>query len=93
MFAVFAWPFWLLFSERLKRRRGTLALGAAAILLGLWGERFLLVVPALALEAGPASVLVGAGVALGVAGVFVLSVGSALAAVMPGAGPVTDVPR
>ena len=37
--------------------------------------------------------LVGAGVALGVAGVFVLSVGSALAAVMPGAGPATDVPR
>ena len=76
--AVFAWPFWLLFSERLKRRRTTLALGAGTILLGLWAERFLLVVPSVAGPAEALSVLVGAGTALGVAGLFVLSVGSAL---------------
>jgi hypothetical protein len=70
--AVFAWPFWLLFSERLKRRRGTLAAGAGAILVGLWLERFLLVVPSLATTGGAASVLVGAGVSLGVAGLFLL---------------------
>ena len=40
--AVFLWPFWLLFSERLKRRRATLAFGlsllCAAYAIGL-GER------------------------------------------------------
>lgn len=77
--AVFAWPFWLLFSERFKRRRGTLAVGAAAILLGLWTERFLLVLPSLHLPGEAASLLVGAGVTLGVAGLFLLSVGSRLA--------------
>ncbi len=78
--AVFAWPFWLLFSERFKRRRATLAVGAAAILLGLLAERFLLVLPSLPIAGGAASWLVGAGVALGVAGLFLLSVGSRLAA-------------
>ncbi len=81
LIAVFAWPFWLLFSERLKRRRSTLAAGAAAILLGLWGERFLLVVPSLHLDGGAGSLLLGAGVALGVAGVFLLSVGARIGAV------------
>jgi hypothetical protein len=76
--AVFAWPFWLLFSERLKRRRETLAVGAATILLGLWGERFLLVLPSLRLPGGAASLLLGAGVALGVAGAFLLSLGARL---------------
>ena len=73
--AVFAWPFWLLFSERLKRRRATLAAGAGAILVGLWLERFLLVVPSLAAQGGAASVAVGTCVSLGVAGVFLLSAG------------------
>jgi len=81
LFSVFAWPFWLLFSEKLKRRRGTLAAGAAAILLGLWGERFLLVLPSLHLPGGAASVLVGMGVALGVAGAFLLSLGARMGAV------------
>jgi hypothetical protein len=72
--AVFAWPFWLLFSERLKRRRGTLAAGAGAILAGLWAERFLLVVPSLEAPASGAAVLVGAGVAIGVAGLFLLAI-------------------
>jgi hypothetical protein len=70
--AVFAWPFWLLFSERMKRRRATLATGAAAILLGLWAERFLLVIPSIPGRGGTAALLVGAGVTLGVAGLFVL---------------------
>jgi len=77
--AVFAWPFWLLFSERFKRRRATLAVGAAAILLGLLAERFLLVLPSLEVVAAPGSWIVCAGVALGVAGLFLISVGSRLA--------------
>jgi hypothetical protein len=77
--AVFAWPFWLLFSERLKRRRATLAAGASAILLGLWAERFLLVVPSLQLRADAGALAAGAGVTLGVAGVFLLSVGGRMA--------------
>jgi hypothetical protein len=76
--AVFAWPFWLLFSETLKRRRATLAVGAGTILLGLWGERFLLVVPSLHLHGGALALVLGAGVALGVAGTFALSVGARL---------------
>ncbi len=78
LIAVFAWPFWLLFSEKLKRHRVTLALGAGAILLGLWAERFMLVLPSLELPGGMGAVLVGAGVALGVAGIFLLSVGKRL---------------
>ena len=69
---VFAWPFWLLFSERMKRRRGTLAAGAGAILLGLWAERFLLVVPSIPGPGGAAAILAGGGVTLGVAGLFLL---------------------
>jgi hypothetical protein len=69
---VFAWPFWLLFSERTKRRRGTLAAGAGAILLGLWAERFLLVFPSIPDLGGAAALLVGAGVTLGVGGLFLL---------------------
>ncbi len=70
--AVFAWPFWLLFSERAKRHRVTLSAGAVAILLGLWAERFLLVVPSMPGGGGIASALVGAGVTAGVAGLFLL---------------------
>ena len=79
--AVFAWPFWLLFPEALKRRRATLAMGSGVILLGMLGERFLLVLPALDLPAGWASQAVGAGVTLGVLGVFLLGVGSRLGGV------------
>jgi hypothetical protein len=77
--AVFFWPFWLLFSEALKRRRATLAFGAATVLLGLWAERFLLVLPSLHLAGGAAALLVGAGVSAGTAGLFLLSVGPRLA--------------
>ncbi len=84
--AVFAWPFWLLFNERLKRRRATLAIGAATILLGLLAERFLMVLPSLQVAAGLASSLVVGGVALGVAGLFLLSVGTRLAAIEASGG-------
>ena len=83
--AVAAWPFWLLFSERFKRRRSTLAIGAATILIGLLGERFLLVLPSLEIPGGVASWLVGAGVVIGMAGLFLLSVGSRLASLEAGA--------
>ncbi|HET9596167.1 MAG TPA: hypothetical protein VFP65_11330 [Anaeromyxobacteraceae bacterium] len=71
-------PFWLLFGEPLKRRRATLATGAAAVLVGLLGERFLLVVPAADAPGGGAGVALGALVACGVAGAFLLWVGGAL---------------
>jgi Ni/Fe-hydrogenase subunit HybB-like protein len=77
--AVFFWPFWLLFSEKLKRRRGTLAFGAATVLSGIWAERFLLVLPPLHLNGGTPGLLVSAGVTAGVAGLFLLSVGPRLA--------------
>ncbi len=78
--AVFLWPFWLLFSEKMKRRRGTLGVGAAAVLLGLGAERFLLVLPSLQLPGGTLSFLVGGGVTLGVAGLFLLTVGARMGA-------------
>lgn len=84
--AVFAWPFWLLFNERLKRRRATLGIGAATILVGLLAERFLLVLPSLQVAGGVASSLVVGGVALGVAGLFLLSVGARLASLEAGGG-------
>jgi hypothetical protein len=77
--AVFLWPFLLLFSERLKRHRISLALGAGAILLGLWVERFLLVLPSLEGRSDALSLLVGGGVAVGVGGLFLLRVGPGLA--------------
>ena len=80
LIAVFAWPFWLLFTERLKRRRATLAAGAAAVLLGLLGECFLLVVPSLHLSGGTGPLLLGAGVTVGMAGLFLLSVGQRVVA-------------
>lgn len=76
--AVFFWPFWLLFSERLKRRRATLAIGAGTILAGLLAERFLLVLPSLRLAPDAGTWLVGAGVTAGVSGAFLLAVGARL---------------
>lgn len=77
--AVFVGPFVLLFSERLKRRRGTLALGAASVLAGLLAERFLLVLPSLRVTGGVLSFTIGACVTAGVAGLFLLSVGARMA--------------
>jgi hypothetical protein len=78
--AVFFWPFWLLFSERLKRRRTTLAVGAATVLAGLLAERFLLVLPSIRLAPDAGTSLVVAGVTAGVAGAFLLAVGARLPA-------------
>ncbi len=85
--AVFFWPFWLLFSERLKRRRGTLAFGAATVLAGLAAERFLLVVPSVRIPSDAGAWLVGIGVAAGVAGVFLLAVGGRLGRTSAAAAP------
>jgi hypothetical protein len=93
LLAVFVSPFWLLFSERLKRRRGTLAFGAAAVLLGLWAERVLLVVPSLHLPGGAGSLALGAGVTAGVAGLYLLAVGPGLAALRAGSAPASAGPE
>jgi hypothetical protein len=77
---VSAGPFWLLFAEPLKRRRGTLAAGAGAVLAGLVAERFLLVLPSLRLAPSVAAGALGALVAAGVLGAFVLAVGARLGA-------------
>jgi Ni/Fe-hydrogenase subunit HybB-like protein len=83
LIAVGAWPFWLLFTEKLKRRRATLALGAGTVLVGLCCERFLLVLPSLHLRGDLPALLVGAAVALGTAGFFLLGVGARLPASPP----------
>jgi hypothetical protein len=71
MGAVLVFPFGLLFPERLKRRRDALAAGAVAVLAGLWGERYLLVLPSQEVPHGLAGAALGAAVALGVASAFV----------------------
>jgi len=82
---VSAGPFWLLFAEPLKRRRATLAVGASAVLLGLFAERFLLVLPSLSFAGGAGAFAIGALVAGGVLGAFLLSVAARLGA--PGLAP------
>ena len=77
---VSAGPFWLLFAEPLKRRRATLAVGAASVLLGLFTERFLLVLPSLHLHPGFGALGLGSLVSAGVLGAFVLAVGARLGA-------------
>ncbi len=91
--AVFFWPFWLLFSERFKRRRGTLGFGAATVLAGLAAERFLLVVPSVHLEVDAGAWLAGAGVAVGVAGAFLIAVGGRLGRPAPTAHVPATTPR
>jgi len=71
-------PFSFLLMEEAKQRRGTLAIGAASVLLGLFVERFLLVMPSLHPIGGMLSILLGAGTAAGVAGLFTLTVGAEL---------------
>ena len=72
-------PFSFLLMEEAKQRRGTLAIGAASVLLGLFVERFLLVMPSLNPIEGILSILLAAGTAAGVAGLFTLTVGAELA--------------
>jgi hypothetical protein len=87
---VSAGPFGLLFAEPLKRRRATLAIGAGAVLVGLAAERFLLVVPSLALAPSALAVVLGALVAVGVLGAFVLAVGARLGRELPRPGAPTQ---
>jgi hypothetical protein len=78
--AVFLWPFWLLFPETMKRRRETLALGAATVLLGLGAERFLLVFPSLEVSGGTLTFAIAIGIACGMTGLFLLTVGARIGA-------------
>jgi hypothetical protein len=72
--AVFFLPFWLLMPGSAKHRPRRVALGAASILAGLVGERFLLVLPSLdAHGAWPAIAAVA--VTAGLLGAFLLTVG------------------
>jgi hypothetical protein len=76
--AVFVWPFSLFLAEQTKLRRGTLLAGAGTILVGLLAERFLLVLPSLPLGGDALTVAAGAGITLGVAGLFALGAGRRL---------------
>jgi hypothetical protein len=76
--AVFVWPFSLFLAERAKRGATTLRVGAGTILAGLLAERFLLVLPSLTLRGDALAIASGAGVTLGVAGLFALGVGGRL---------------
>lgn len=66
-------PFVLLVSETAKRNRVTLSIGALLVLAALGADRFLLVFPSLSLAPTHRAMLLGAGIAAGVAGLFTLS--------------------
>ena len=74
----FIFPFALLLTEKAKRHRGALALGAASVLLGLCVERFLLVLPSLQRTGGLIPGILSAGTAAGVWGLFMLTFGTEL---------------
>jgi Ni/Fe-hydrogenase subunit HybB-like protein len=74
----FIFPFILLLTEKAKRHRGALALGAASVLLGLGVERFLFVFPSLEMTGGWIPGILSAGTAAGVGGLFMLTFGAAL---------------
>ena len=75
--AVLVFPFFFLLPERTKRGRKTLEAASLSVLAGLFGEQFLLVLPSLPVHLDAPSILVGACVTIGVAGLFVLAAGSA----------------
>jgi hypothetical protein len=76
--SVFFLPFWILMPGSAKRLPVRVASGAALILAGLAGERFLLVLPSLHADGAlPAVVALGVTAALG--GAFLLTTGAALA--------------
>jgi len=76
---VLAFPFFFLLPERTKRGRRGLAIAALSVLVGLFGEHFLLVLPSLPLHFDPPSVLLGVCITFGVLGLFVFTVGAAFA--------------
>ncbi|HLE61227.1 MAG TPA: hypothetical protein VI700_06795 [Thermoanaerobaculaceae bacterium] len=73
-------PFFVLLPARTNRGRTSLGVVAAGILTGLFGEHLLLVLPSLPVRADAPSVVLGVLVALGVLGLFVLTVGGAIGA-------------
>jgi hypothetical protein len=75
--AVLLFPFFFLLPERTKRGRRTLAAAAVSVLAGLFAEHFLLVLPSLPVHLDAPSVVLGACVTIGVAGLFLLAAGSA----------------
>jgi len=78
---VSAGPFAILFLERFKRNRGTLGVAAAMILLGLWAEKVLLVLPAVRTHPDRWDLALGAAAMVGVGGLYLLSVGAGLAGI------------
>ena len=77
--ATFVVPFVALLSEAAKRNQIVVGLGATSVLIGLYAERFLLLVRPVSPGGGMRGLLFGAAVAAGVAGAFTLIVGSRLA--------------
>jgi hypothetical protein len=77
---VLGFPFFFLLSERTKRGRASLAVVATGILAGLFGEHLLLVLPSLPARADAPSVILGALVAVGMLGLFLVAVGARLGA-------------
>jgi hypothetical protein len=76
---VSAGPFAILFLERFKRNRGTLGFAAVLILIGLWVEKVLLVLPSVRTHPDRWDLLLAATVTAGVGGLYLLSVGTGLA--------------
>jgi hypothetical protein len=76
---VFVGPFAILFLERFKRNRSALATAAAMILIGLWAEKVLLVLPSVRTHPDRWDLLLAATVTAGVGGLYLLSVGAGLA--------------
>jgi hypothetical protein len=75
--AVFFVPFWVLMPGSAKRRPARVAAGAASILAGLAGERFLLVLPPLHAR-GPWPAIAGLAMTAGMLGAFLLTAGAEL---------------
>jgi hypothetical protein len=76
LLAVSVGPLLLLLPERAKRRRASLAAAAFSILLGSWLAPHLMALPPLRVPGEPWGLLAGAAVGVGMAGVFLLSVGA-----------------
>ncbi len=74
----FVFPFLILFSEGAKRRRLPMSLAAGSVLLGLLAERALLVMLPLPQHLFGLPMVGGAVAAMGLAGLFMLSVGAQL---------------
>jgi hypothetical protein len=76
--SVFFLPFWVLMPGSAKRRPARVAFGAALILAGMVGERFLLVLPALPVH-GTWPVVAALGATAAMLGLFLVTAGAELA--------------